>query len=70
MTDGAQAFVKKLVVIQPDVYYYPDQYNNEYNWKSHYHTTGPEIWNQTNNNVNILLQGFEPRELLWVHLDF
>ena len=50
-TDGAQNFVKELVSKNPNLYYYPDQYNNENNWKAHYTTTGPEIWEQTSEKV-------------------
>src|SRR4051794_393572 len=46
-TDGAQKFVRRLVDENPDRYFYPDQYNNDANWRAHYDTTGPEIWRQT-----------------------
>jgi hypothetical protein len=38
-TDGAQRAVKKLVAADPDKYFYPDQYNNDANWRAHYETT-------------------------------
>jgi len=47
-SDGAYLAVKKLVAENPDKYFYPDQYNNENNWKAHYETTGVEILEQTN----------------------
>lgn len=28
-----------------------DQFSNDDNWKSHYKTTGPEIWNDTNHEI-------------------
>ncbi len=37
--------------------YYPDQYNNPRNIDAHYHTTGPEIWEQTDGKVDILVAG-------------
>ena len=56
-TDGAQNFVKELLAKDPDKYYYPDQYNNEENWKAHYNTTGPEIWEQTQAKVSHFCTG-------------
>lgn len=37
--------------------YYPDQYNNPQNIEAHYHTTGPEIWEQAEGNIDILVCG-------------
>ena len=50
-TDGAQRYVKNLVDESPEKYFYPDQYNNDANWRAHYETTGVEIWNQTAGRV-------------------
>src|SRR5688572_29830499 len=50
-TDGAQRYVKKLVESEPGKYFYPDQYNNDANWKAHYDTTAMEIWRQTGGQV-------------------
>src|SRR5437762_6496425 len=38
-TDGAIREARRLVAEDPDRYFYPDQYNNEANWKAHYDTT-------------------------------
>jgi S-sulfo-L-cysteine synthase (O-acetyl-L-serine-dependent) len=46
-TDGAQELVKSIVAENPELYFYPDQYNNASNWQAHYDTTGPEILRQT-----------------------
>src|SRR5256714_4799712 len=46
-TDGAQRYVKALVEADPKRYFYPDQYNNDSNWKAHYDTTAMEILQQT-----------------------
>ena len=56
-TDGAQIKAKELVAEFPDKYFYPDQYNNENNWKAHYNTTAPEIWEQTNGRITHFLAG-------------
>ncbi len=56
-TDGSQRYVQKLVNQYPDTYYYPDQYNNENNWKAHFLGTGPEIWRQTNGQATHFVAG-------------
>jgi cystathionine beta-synthase len=37
--------------------WYPDQYNNPKNIEAHYHTTGPEIWEQTEGQIDYLVAG-------------
>jgi len=56
-TDGAQRYVKTLVENDPDKYFYPDQYNNDANWRAHYETTAMEIWNQTQGRVSHFVTG-------------
>ena len=56
-TDGAQRYVKNLVENDPEKYFYPDQYNNDANWKAHYETTAMEIWNQTQGRVSHFVTG-------------
>ena len=56
-TDGAQMTAKKLVAEFPDKYFYADQYNNEANWKAHFETTAPEIWQQTNGRITHFIAG-------------
>ena len=56
-TDGAQRLVRELVAQNPNEYFYPDQYNNEANWKAHFATTANEIWWQTNGRVTHFVAG-------------
>jgi len=56
-TDGAQLKAKELVAGFPDKYFYPDQYNNENNWRAHYDTTAPEIWRQTEGRITHFIAG-------------
>src|SRR5437763_14441219 len=56
-TDVAQKYVRALVDDNPDKYFYPDQYNNDANWRAHYETTGPEIWRQTAGQVTHFVTG-------------
>jgi cysteine synthase B len=46
-TDGAIREARRLYAENPGKYFYPDQYNNEGNWRAHFDTTGPEIIEQT-----------------------
>ncbi len=42
---------RKIYEADPDLYFYPDQYNNPANWKAHFEHTGPEIIQQTAGGV-------------------
>jgi cysteine synthase B len=46
-SDGAIRLCKQIYREDPDLYFYPDQYNNPANWKAHFEHTGPEIIRQT-----------------------
>jgi len=46
-SDGAIRLCRQIYMADPDVYFYPDQYNNPANWKAHFEHTGPEIIQQT-----------------------
>ncbi len=50
-SDGAIRKVRQIYEADPDLYFYPDQYNNPANWKAHFETTGPEIIRQTAGSV-------------------
>ena len=56
-TDGAIEKARELYRSDPQRYFYPDQYNNEANWKAHYETTGPEIIRQTEGRVTHFVAG-------------
>src|SRR5688572_2151577 len=45
-SDGAIRTAQKMNDAEPGKYFYADQYNNPFNWRSHYDTTGPEIVRQ------------------------
>ena len=42
-SDGAIVEARRLYAAAPGGYFYPDQYNNDFNWRAHFDTTGPEI---------------------------
>ena len=50
-TDGAQLRVREMVEAAPEEYFYPDQYNNDSNWRAHFEGTGSEILEQSGNRV-------------------
>ena len=56
-SDGAIRMVKKLYAEEPNLYFYPDQYGNDNNWRAHYQTTGPEIWQQTEGRISHFVAG-------------
>ena len=56
-TDGAQLRARSLAEAEPERYFYPDQYNNDANWRAHYEGTAPEIWEQTRGRMTHFLAG-------------
>ena len=56
-TDGAIRRAHKICSEEPELYYMPNQFANPNNPLSHYETTGPEIWNQTQGNVDVFVAG-------------
>jgi cysteine synthase B len=51
-TDGAIRRARELVKENPEKYFMPDQFSNEYNKIAHYRTTGEEIWKQTKGKID------------------
>lgn len=56
-SDGAIREARRLYATDPDLYFYPDQYNNDGNWRAHYDTTGREILEQTQGRITHFVAG-------------
>jgi cysteine synthase B len=56
-SDGAFLAVKEAVARDPGRYFFPNQYNNDANWRAHYNSTGIEIWEQTQGKVTHFITG-------------
>ena len=56
-SDGAIKLARKLKAENPYRYFMPDQYNNPANPQSHYETTAPEIYQQTQGRITHFLAG-------------
>lgn len=54
---GAIARAEQLVAESPDKYFMPQQFNNPANPEIHFKTTGPEIWDATDGEVDVLVSG-------------
>ncbi len=56
-TDQSIALAKAISKPRPDIYYMPNQYENDSNFLAHYESTGPEIWKQTDGAVTHFATG-------------
>ncbi|MDR3147946.1 MAG: PLP-dependent cysteine synthase family protein [Treponema sp.] len=56
-SDGAYCAAREEAEAHPEKYFYPNQYNNDANWKAHYDGTGAEIWEQTGGRVTHFVCG-------------
>jgi cysteine synthase B len=56
-TDGSIRKAHQIIQEEPDKYYMPNQFVNENNSLAHYETTGPEIYAQTNGEIDVLVAG-------------
>lgn len=56
-SDGAIVKAREMYEEHPELYFYPDQYNNESNWQAHFDTTGPEIIDQTGGRLTHFVAG-------------
>jgi cysteine synthase B len=56
-SDGAILLAREILKADPGAYYMPDQYNNPNNPLAHYHTTAPEIFEQTGGRITHFIAG-------------
>jgi len=58
-SEGARGVVKSMVESEAynGKYVSPNQYESELNVEAHYRTTGPEIWKQTNGEIDMFFAG-------------
>ncbi|MBB3140175.1 cysteine synthase A [Halomonas organivorans] len=54
---GAIAKARELADAEPDKYFLPQQFENPANPRIHETTTGPEIWNDTDGEVDVFVAG-------------
>ena len=54
-TDGAIRLARKMVTLNPEKYFMPDQFANAANYLAHYETTALEIWQQTGGEIDYLV---------------
>ncbi len=56
-TDGAIRLAHRILAEDPERYYMPNQYANPSNPQAHFETTGPEIFRQTDGQIDVFVAG-------------
>jgi len=56
-TEQSISLASAIARARPEIYYMPNQYENEANFMAHYESTGPEIWEQTDGKVTHFMSG-------------
>ncbi len=56
-TDGAIRKALQIVAEEPERYFMLNQFENENNSLAHYETTGPEVYDQTNGEIDVFVAG-------------
>ena len=54
---GAIAKAKEIADSDPKIYFIPGQFDNPANPEIHFKTTGPEIWDDTDGQIDVLVSG-------------
>jgi cysteine synthase len=63
LTEGAKGMAEAIIKAEelrdsnPARYFIPDQFNNPANPRIHFQTTGPEIWDDTEGTIDVLVSG-------------
>lgn len=55
--DNMLGYARDLVAANPDTHWMPSQFVNVDNPKVHYETTGPEMWAQSGENIDVFVAG-------------
>lgn len=56
-SDGAIRAARDFWQHHQDTHFYADQYSNPANWQAHYHSTAPEIWQQSQGQITHFVAG-------------
>lgn len=56
-TDGAIRMAHQILERNPETFYMPNQFVNENNVRSHYETTGPEIFEEIEGDIDVFVAG-------------